>query len=184
MKNLLKTCTVAVLLASSFAAHASTSASTQARDVTPLSPSAIGVMAKTAVKEPRFAFTLAATKMVDVSLVHGVESSTLKHVRDPAPVLMSVTNTAEVVPPKLREGVVSCDILGESLIIENGARPVVRTDSLSCFDQDGVQVFKARVDGYLVGTDGLLGLPGTDLKAGEKATVVVDRDTPIFRADN
>lgn len=182
MKSVLKSFAVAVLVTSSFAAHAATKAPAAGQAyATAVSESALGVFAKPAARPVA---TLAATRTVEVSFVHGVEESALQNARNPSPVLLNVTNVADFLPAKLRDGVSSCNILGDGAIAEKGARPYVRTQKLSCFDQGGNLVVKGWLSGYLVGTDGILGLPSADLKAGEKASVVVDRDTPIFRGDN
>jgi hypothetical protein len=182
MKNVFMNIAVAGLVVSSFAAHAATKPPAAVQGcATAVSEPALGALAKSATRPVAM---LAATRTVEVSFAHGVEERAMQHLNNPSPVLLNVTNVADFLPANLRDGVSKCNILGEGVIEEKGARPYVRTENFSCFDQSGNLVAKGWLSGYLVGTDGILGLPSADLKVGEKASVVVDHDTRIFRADN
>jgi hypothetical protein len=120
---------------------------------------------------------LAPATMIAVTLVQGIDhqdmtSEQAKHYPG-LPVVLEVTTVSDILPPALAAGA-QCRITAEGGVFGNASRPYFVARALSCFDHRGRTTAQGRIEGYVVGSDSVLGLRNLDdVKVGTKATVVM-----------
>ena len=100
-----------------------------------------------------------AGSFVRVRLLTGVNAPTgMKAKGQPQPVLLKVEDPA-FLPNRVRMDVKGCFVVGEAYGELASERAYVRTDKFSCVKKDGT-VIQRPVHGYLVDTDGVIGMRG------------------------
>lgn len=92
-------------------------------------------------------------------LLNGLDAPTSAAAqKNPTPVVMRVKREA-VLPNYALIDVRECFVLAAGYGQLSSERAIMRAESLSCVRTDG-QVFEAKLDSYIVGTDGKVGIPG------------------------
>jgi len=92
-------------------------------------------------------------------LLNGLDAPTSSAAqKNPTPVVMRVKREA-VLPNYASIDVRECFVLAAGYGQLSTERAMMRAESLSCVRTDG-QVFEAKLDSYIVGTDGKVGMPG------------------------
>jgi conjugal transfer pilus assembly protein TraB len=111
------------------------------------------------VKNPS-AGLLPAGSFAPVSLLNGLDAGTSSATQsNPMPVLMRVNDNA-ILPGSAKYKLKSCFVLGTGYGDLSAERVYVRFSRLSCVDKDDKLVMSQEVQGYLVDSDGKLGLRG------------------------
>lgn len=96
----------------------------------------------------------------DVSLLHGLDAATGTTAQaNPMPVLLNVQNNATL-PGSAKYALKSCFVLGSSFGDLSSERVYVQLTKLSCVDKNDRLILSADVQGYVVDSDGRLGLRG------------------------
>jgi conjugal transfer pilus assembly protein TraB len=92
-------------------------------------------------------------------LLSGVDAPTgVGAKRDTIPVLITLTDNS-ILPNDWRYDLKDCRIIGEAYGDLSSERVYIRTDYMSCVDDDG-NVYDFTLDGYVAGEDGKVGLRG------------------------
>lgn len=108
---------------------------------------------------------LVAGAFAPVALLNGLDAGTAATQQsNPQPVLMQIQDNA-ILPGSAKYSVKSCFALGSAYGDLSAERVYVRLATLSCVDKSSRLVMTSKIQGYLVDSDGKLGLRG----------VVVDR---------
>ncbi|WP_018234308.1 TraB/VirB10 family protein [Thioalkalivibrio thiocyanodenitrificans] len=95
-----------------------------------------------------------------VVLLNGLDAGSSDYTRtNPEPVLMRVQTNATL-PGEARYSVKSCMVLGSAYGDLSSERVYVRLSRLSCVDKDNHLVLSSEVKGYVVDSDGSLGIRG------------------------
>ncbi len=116
--------------------------------------------AKTTYKKNASAGMLPAGSFAPVSLLNGLDAGTSTATQsNPMPVLMNVTEQATL-PGAAKYRLKSCFVLGTGYGDLSAERVYVRFSRLSCVDKSDRLVLSQQVAGYLVDSDGKLGLRG------------------------
>lgn len=93
-------------------------------------------------------------------LLNGVEAGTGQDAEsNPQPVLMRVVDNA-FLPNEYRYRVKSCFVLGSSYGSLSSERVYIRTARISCVGNNGKSVISENIEGYVVDSDGKIGLRG------------------------
>lgn len=110
-------------------------------------------------KNPVLAF-LPAGSFFSGTLLHGLDAGTGSHAQaNPQPILVRVMGNA-FLPNQYRYQIKSCFILGSAYGSLSSERAYIRTTRLSCMGNDGKAVITTPLRGYIVDSDGKLGLRG------------------------
>jgi conjugal transfer pilus assembly protein TraB len=118
------------------------------------------VTATVSYKENKFAGFLAPGAFAQVTLLHGLDAATSQASRsNPQPVLLNVQRNA-VLPNYAKYQLKSCFVLASGYGDLSAERAYFRLAQLSCVDKRNSLVLSAPVQGYLVDSDGKLGLRG------------------------
>lgn len=95
-----------------------------------------------------------------VALLNGVDAATSSMAQsNPLPVLMNITDHATL-PGSSKYRLKSCFVLGTAYGDLSSERVYLRSSRVSCVDKKDRMVLNAEVQGYLVDSDGKLGLRG------------------------
>lgn len=122
--------------------------------------SANTVAAKRAYKPNEKAGMLPAGAFVTVSLLNGLDAGTSQATQaNPMPVLLNILDQA-VLPGAAKYKLKSCFMLGNGYGEMSSERVFVRISRLSCVDKKERMVLSEEVAGYLVDSDGKLGMRG------------------------
>ena len=102
-------------------------------------------------------------------LLNGVEAGTGSNAEaNPQPVLMRVTDNA-ILPNMYRYRIASCFVLGSAYGSLSSERAFIRTVEISCVGHNGRAVITAPLKGFVVDSDGKIGLRGLLVnRQGEK----------------
>jgi conjugal transfer pilus assembly protein TraB len=118
------------------------------------------VNAKTTYKKNESAGLLPAGSFAPVVLLNGVDAGTSAATQaNPMPVLMNITEQATL-PGAAKYKLRNCFVLGNGYGDLSAERVYVRFNRLSCVDKSDRLVLSQEVAGYLVDSDGKLGLRG------------------------
>lgn len=103
------------------------------------------------------------------TLLNGVEAGTGSNAEaNPQPVLMRVTDNA-ILPNIYRYQLASCFVLGSAYGSLSSERAFIRTVEISCVGRNGRAVITAPIKGFIVDSDGKIGLRGLLVnRQGEK----------------
>ena len=124
-----------------------------------------GVKAKVQYKKNPNSGLLVAGAFAPVALLNGLDAGTAATAQsNPQPVLMQIQDNA-VLPGSAKYSLKSCFALGSAYGDLSAERVYVRLATLSCVDKSSRLVMTSKIQGYLVDSDGKLGLRG----------IVVDR---------
>lgn len=138
-----------------FKPEAKASASTSAA-----SAEAEGVKAKIKYTKNPYSGFLPAGAFAPVALLNGLDAGTSQATQaNPLPVLMTITDHATL-PGNAKYSVKSCFVLGTGYGDLSAERVYVRYSRMSCVDKHDRLVLSADVTGYLVDSDGKIGLRG------------------------
>jgi conjugal transfer pilus assembly protein TraB len=122
--------------------------------------SAEAVYAKTKYKKNAYNGYLPAGAFAPVVLLNGLDAGTSSSTQaNPMPVLMNITDNATL-PGAAKYQLKSCFILGTGYGDMSAERVYFRFSRLSCVDKADRLVLSADVAGYLVDSDGKIGLRG------------------------
>ena len=111
-------------------------------------------------KKNDYAGFLPAGAFSDIVLLHGMDAGTSASVQsNPQPVLLRIQDNA-VLPGSSKYDLKSCFALGSSYGDMSSERVYVRLAKLSCMDKAGKLVLSVPAEGYVVDSDGKLGLRG------------------------
>lgn len=118
------------------------------------------VKANVTYKENKFAGYLPPGSFASVTLLHGLDAATSQASRaNPQPVLMNIQRNA-VLPNHSKYQLKSCFVLASGYGDMSAERAYFRLAQLSCVDKQNSLVLSAPVQGYVVDSDGKLGLRG------------------------
>ncbi|KWU17817.1 TrbI/VirB10 family protein [Burkholderia cenocepacia] len=118
------------------------------------------VNAKVSYKKNESAGMLPAGGFAPVVLLNGLDAGTSSATQaNPMPVLMNVTDQATM-PGAARYKLKSCFVLGNGFGDLSAERVYVRFNRLSCVDKNDHLILSQEVAGYVVDSDGKLGLRG------------------------
>lgn len=118
------------------------------------------VTAKTSYRKNDSAGLLPAGSFAPVVLLNGVDAGTSSATQsNPMPVLMNVLDQATL-PGSAKYRIKSCFVLGTGYGDLSAERVYVRFSRLSCVDKSDRLVLSQEVSGYVVDSDGKLGLRG------------------------
>lgn len=121
---------------------------------------ASGVAAKTRYKKNDSVGMLPAGAFAPVALLNGVDAGTSTATQNnPMPILFNVTDQATI-PGSAKYRLKSCFVLGTAYGDMSAERVYGRISRLSCVDKADRLVLSQEVQGYLVDSDGKLGLRG------------------------
>jgi conjugal transfer pilus assembly protein TraB len=124
-----------------------------------------GVKATVQYKKNPNSGLLVAGAFAPIALLNGLDAGTAATAQsNPQPVLMQIQDNA-ILPGSARYTLKSCFALGSAYGDLSAERVYVRLATLSCVDKASRLVMTSKIQGYLVDSDGKLGLRG----------VVVDR---------
>lgn len=127
----------------------------------PSSAAGNGVTAKTRYTKNANAGMLPAGSFASIAILNGLDAGTSSATQsNPMPVLMNVTNQA-ILPGAAKYRLRNCFVLGTGYGDLSAERVYVRISRLSCVDKADRLVLSQEVQGYLVDSDGKLGLRGT-----------------------
>lgn len=116
--------------------------------------------ARVQVKESPYAGMLPPGAFAEVALLHGLDAATGSvAMSNPQPVLLNVQNHATL-PGSARYQLKSCFVLGSAWGDLSAERLYVQLVRLSCVDKDNKLMLSTAIDGYLVDSDGILGMRG------------------------
>lgn len=135
-------------------------ARTQASDVSATADELSDQEIKTTYKKNEFAGFLPAGSFSNVVLLHGLDAATSNAAQsNPQPILFRVQADA-VLPGKAKYKLKSCFALGSGFGDLSSERVNIRLASLNCTEKGGKLVLSAPIQGYVVDSDGKLGLRG------------------------
>lgn len=102
-------------------------------------------------------------------LLNGIEAGTGSNAEaNPQPVLMRITDNA-ILPNMYRYRIASCFVLGSAYGSLSSERAFIRTVEVSCVGHNGQAVVTAPLKGFVVDSDGKIGLRGLVVnRQGEK----------------
>lgn len=124
------------------------------------SAEAEGVKAKVKYNKNPYSGFLPAGAFAPVALLNGLDAGTSQATQaSPLPVLMTITDHATL-PGNAKYSVKSCFVLGTGYGDLSAERVYVRYSRMSCVDKRDRLVLSADVTGYLVDSDGKIGLRG------------------------
>lgn len=119
-----------------------------------------GVKAKVKYTKNPYSGFLPAGAFAPVALLNGLDAGTSQATQaNPLPVLMTITDHASL-PGNAKYSVKSCFVLGTGYGDLSAERVYVRYSRMSCVDKRDRLVLSADVTGYLVDSDGKIGLRG------------------------
>lgn len=111
-------------------------------------------------KKNQYSGFLPAGSFAPVALLNGLDAGTSSTTQaNPMPVLMTVTDQATL-PGSAKYTIKSCFVLGTGYGDLSAERVYVRYSRMSCVDKRDRLVLSADVSGYLVDSDGKIGLRG------------------------
>lgn len=112
------------------------------------------------LKKNSYAGQLPAGPFAPVSLLHGLEAGTSSSTQsNPMPVLLNIQENA-VMPGNASYKLRNCFVLGNGYGDLSSERVYVRLNRISCVDKKDRMVLSQEVQGYLVDSDGKLGMRG------------------------
>lgn len=112
------------------------------------------------VKESPYAGMLPPGAFADVALLHGLDAATGTTAQaNPQPVLLNIQNHATL-PGAARYQLKSCFALGSAFGDLSSERLYVQLAKLSCVDKQNRLMLATEIQGYIVDSDGRLGLRG------------------------
>lgn len=115
---------------------------------------------KASLQRNRSAGMLPAGPFAPVALLHGLEAGTSSSTQsNPMPVLLNIQENA-VMPGNANYKLKNCFVLGNGYGDLSSERVYIRLNRLSCVDKANRMVLSQEVQGYLVDSDGKLGLRG------------------------
>ncbi len=118
------------------------------------------VAAKTAYTRNKYAGYLPVGSFMSVALLNGVDAGTSTETQsNPQPVLVRVQSNA-ILPGSARYQLKSCFVLMSAYGNLSSQRVYMRAAVLSCVDQQDHLVLNQKIKGYVVDSDGVLGLRG------------------------
>lgn len=118
------------------------------------------VKANIKYKKNQYSGFLPAGSFAPVVLLNGLDAGTSSATQaNPMPVLMTVTDQATL-PGSAKYTIKSCFVLGTGYGDLSAERVYVRYSRMSCVDKQDRLVLSADVSGYLVDSDGKIGLRG------------------------
>lgn len=104
-------------------------------------------------------FSLPSGAMIQGVLLNGLDAPTSGHAqKNPTPVLIRVKHEA-ILPNRFRMDIKECFVIASGYGEMSTERAYLRTEVLSCVRNDG-KTLEARMDGYVVGEDGKVGMRG------------------------
>lgn len=104
--------------------------------------------------------TIPSGTFVEGILLSGVDAPTGTQAKsEPHPVLVNLKDKA-FLPNKWRSDIKECFIVGSAYGDISAERAYIRSETLSCTKNDG-SVLERKIDGYVSGEDGKVGLAGT-----------------------
>ena len=119
-----------------------------------------GTNAKVTYQRNQSRGMLPAGAFAKVALLNGLEAGTSSTTQtNPMPILMNVTENA-ILPGAARYQLKSCFVLGSGYGDLSSERVYARFSRLSCVDKNDKLVLSQEVAGYLVDSDGKLGMRG------------------------
>lgn len=119
------------------------------------------VAAKTQYKRNKYSGFLPAGAFAPVALLNGLEAGTSSTAQsNPQPVLLAVRDSA-VLPGAAKYNISSCFVLSTGYGDLSAERVYLRLAQLSCVDKADKLVLSTPVSGYVVDSDGKVGLRGT-----------------------
>ena len=119
------------------------------------------VKAKSSFKKNENAGLLPAGAFAPVALLNGLDAGTSSAVQsNPMPVLMNITDVATL-PGAASYSLKSCFGIGTGYGDLSAERVYIRISRISCVDKQKRLILSQEVGGYLVDSDGKLGLRGT-----------------------
>jgi hypothetical protein len=126
---------------------------------------------------------VAAGMTLQVSFAHGLDATSFGNAVHSEPVLLSYASTpGDGLFTQLATPDATCKIVADGYATRSLARPLIYANGISCFDGAGNLLAQGVLQGYLVGADGILGMPNVgSLKTGAKATVVVTRSGVLYK---
>ena len=116
------------------------------------------------IKEPAKAAAkpnpyLPATSFFEAMLMNGMDAPTSSAAqKNPTPAMLRI-KTEAILPNKYRYDIRECFALVSGYGVLSSERAQLRTETLSCVTEGG-KVLESRVDGYIVGEDGRVGMRG------------------------
>lgn len=117
--------------------------------------------AKVSVKESPYAGMLPPGAFAEVALLHGLDAATGSvSMANPQPILLNVQNHATL-PGAARYQLRSCFVLGSGFGDLSAERVYIQLSRLSCVDKNNRLMLAADIQGYVVDSDGKLGMRGT-----------------------
>jgi len=130
----------------------------------PVAPGSVAASAAPATAKLRLAKNASAGQMsigfAPVALLNGVDAGTSSASQsNPLPVLMNLTDHATL-PGSSKYRLKSCFVLGTAYGDLSAERVYARISRISCVDKKDRMVLNSEVQGYLVDSDGKLGLRG------------------------
>lgn len=119
------------------------------------------VKAKVKYEKNKFSGFLPAGSFAPVALLHGLDAGTsVANQSNPQPILLRVQDHAQL-PGAAKYRLKSCFVIASGYGDLSAERVYARTAQLSCVDKDDRLVLTSPLQGYLVDSDGKLGLRGT-----------------------
>jgi len=107
-----------------------------------------------------YAGFLPAGSFVSVALLNGVDAGTSTETQsNPEPVLLRIQRNA-ILPGNARYQLKSCFVIGSAYGSLSSERVYIRAAQLSCVNQQNHLVLNQKLQGYIVDSDGVLGLRG------------------------
>ncbi len=121
------------------------------------------------MKENNFLGWLPMGSFFSAILLNGVEAGTGSNAEaNPQPVLMRITDNA-ILPNIYRYNIASCFVLGSAYGSLSSERAFIRTTEISCVGHNGRAVITSPLKGFIVDSDGKIGLRGLLVnRQGEK----------------
>lgn len=118
------------------------------------------VNAKSSYTANKSAGTLPMGSFVEISLLNGIDAATsTAAASDPMPVLMNVTDNATL-PGSAKYKIKNCFLLGTGYGNMSAERVYIRTSRISCVDKRNKLILTQDAPGYVVDSDGKLGMRG------------------------
>lgn len=119
-----------------------------------------GVNARSKFTKNRSAGLLPAGSFAPISLMNGIDAGTSDQTRsNPVPVLMQINDFA-VLPGKAKYDIRSCFLLGSGYGDPSSERVYMRFSRISCMNNKNRLVLSQEVSGYVVDSDGKVGMRG------------------------
>lgn len=111
-------------------------------------------------KKNAYAGYLPAGSFAKAVLLTGVDAGTSNYTRsNPEPVLMRVQNNARL-PGASRYGIKACFLIGSGYGDLSSQRVYIRLNHISCVSQTLHAIVSSKISGYVVDSDGVLGMRG------------------------